>query len=217
MALNLGANPLILILLSLCEVFFVIIPALISSRISKKPFLEEIKNMGFSNNFRDFKYLLTNILIGLLIGVSLFLISGFLMNFILNFLIIPIFGVEFLQEGLNNAISTQPYYPTVTEFTIIIIIQIIIIGPCEEAFFRGFLITKLSLKIKIVYSILLSSFFFALYHTPPFIVPITTIITFYFYYFIIGLVFAFTFIKFNRLLMPCFVAHSIFNILVLLI
>jgi membrane protease YdiL (CAAX protease family) len=216
MTLNLGAYPLILILLSLFDLLFIFIPTFISSRFSKKPVFSEIKELGFYSIFRNYKHFLIHLMFGLLFGVLLFFISGFILSLIINYLFLSVFGIEFLQEGINNAISTQPFYPSPVELTILIIIQIIIIGPCEEAFFRGFLITKFNYKIKIIYSILLSSLLFTFYHTPPFLVPFSTIITFFPYYFVIGLFLALIYIKFNRSLIPCCIAHSLFNILILL-
>ncbi|MFX1502753.1 MAG: type II CAAX prenyl endopeptidase Rce1 family protein, partial [Promethearchaeota archaeon] len=92
----------------------------------------------------------------------------------------------------------------------------IITGPCEEAFFRGFLIKKLKVKLKLSYSIIFSSIIFTLYHIPPFLVPLTTIITYFGYYFAFGVLLSLVFVYFKYSLIPCSVAHSCFNILILL-
>ncbi|MFW9949818.1 MAG: lysostaphin resistance A-like protein [Candidatus Thorarchaeota archaeon] len=217
MTLNLGNIPLILIFLSLLEILFILIPAFISSKITKKTLLEEIKEMGFSKPFKSNKLITIQILSGLGIGITLYVIIGIIFSFIVNNLFIPIFGMDFVQNGVENAISVQPYNPSILELSILLIIQIIIIAPCEEAFFRGFLITKLDLKLRRRYSILFSSSFFALYHTPLFFIPFSTVIVYFPYYFLIALVLAFVFVKFKNSIIPCITAHSIFNILSLLI
>ncbi|MBD3342602.1 MAG: CPBP family intramembrane metalloprotease [Candidatus Lokiarchaeota archaeon] len=57
-------------------------------------------------------------------------------------------------------------------------LEVLIVGPCEEGFFRGFVLKKSENKLKNTSAILFSSLLFALYHVPPFLVPISTIITF---------------------------------------
>ena len=217
MTINLGTNFLLLIILSLMEILFIIIPALISSKIRKITFFMELSEMGFLRGLRTYKQLILKVISGLTIGALLFLISPYLLSLITNSVLIPLFGVEFVQNGIENAISTQPVNPSLIELSILIIIQITIIGPCEEAFFRGFLISKFNKKVKLKYAILFSSLIFTFYHTPFFLVPISTIILFFPYYFVIGLILALVFVYFKYSLLPCIVAHSIFNIFILLL
>ncbi|MFX1427840.1 MAG: CPBP family intramembrane glutamic endopeptidase, partial [Promethearchaeota archaeon] len=102
------------------------------------------------------------------------------------------------------------------QLAILIMLQIVLVGPCEEAFFRVFLINKFKEKVKITYSIIISSIFFTLYHVPPFIVPFTTVITFFGYFFTLGILLALIFVYFDFSLIPCSIAHSFFNILLFL-
>ncbi|MHA2123195.1 MAG: CPBP family intramembrane glutamic endopeptidase, partial [Promethearchaeota archaeon] len=107
--------------------------------------------------------------------------------------------------------------PNITQLIIIIILQILVVGPCEEAFFRGFFIKKLKERTKSIYLVLISSTLFAFYHVPPFLVPLTTVVTFFGYFFIIGVSLSLIFYYFKYSLIPVSVAHSCFNILILLI
>ena len=217
MTINLGTNFLLLIILSLMEILFIIIPALISSKIGKSTFLMELSEMGFSRGLRPFRQAILKIIAGLTIGALLFVISPYLLSFITNLVLIPLFGGEFVQNGIENAISTLPVNPSLIELSILIIIHIFVTGPSEEAFFRGFLISKFNKKVKLRYAILFSSLIFTFYHTPFFLVPISTIILFFPYYFAIGLILALVFVYSKYSLLPCFVAHSIFNIFILLL
>ena len=64
MTFDLGKDPIILISLSFLEILLILIPALIASRVEKKPFLEELKEMGFQKKP-------TTLLVGFLVTFSL--------------------------------------------------------------------------------------------------------------------------------------------------
>ncbi|MBY8989873.1 MAG: CPBP family intramembrane metalloprotease [Candidatus Lokiarchaeota archaeon] len=213
MVVQLGKNPWLLIGLIFIEALFVLAPAFISSKIEKKSFKELLSEMGFRKN----EDIYIKIIVGLNIGIIFFFFGDLLILFIRNIIIENIFGSRFIQEGQEGAITTMPIQPNVIQIIILILLQIIIIGPCEEAFFRGFLINKIKSNVKIPYLITISSIIFAFYHVPPFLVPLTTIITYFGYYFIFGVLLALIFIYFDYSLIPCTITHSLFNILLLLI
>ena len=211
--MQLGENPWILIALTFLEILLIFVPAVISSKIEKKTFKQLLSEMGFQKNEEIF----IKIIAGLSIGILFFFLGDFLIIFFRNVVVENLFGSKFIEAGQQGAISVAPVTPNLIQLSILIILQIVIVGPCEEAFFRGFIIKKLKVKMKLGYSVIISSILFALYHVPPFLVPITTIITFFGYYFIFGVLLAFIFVYFNYSLIPCTVAHFCFNILILLI
>ena len=213
MAIQLGEDPWILISLMFLELLFIILPGMISSKLEKKPFKEIILDMGFQEN----ENILIKLIAGVGLGILFFILGGYIVVFFRDVIIRNIFGSEFIQQAQQGAIVTTPIQPNLIQVFILILLQIIIIGPCEEAFFRGFLIKKIGEKLKISYSIIISSIFFALYHVPPFFVPMTTIVTFFGYYFTFGVLLSLIFTRFKYSLIPCSVAHSCFNILILLI
>jgi len=213
MAIELGENPWILIGLTFFEFLFIIIPALISSKLEKKPFKDIIKEMGFQKN----SDIIIKIISGISFGVIFFFFGNYIILFFRDIVIRNIFGNEFVETGKAGVISTSPFQPNNIQLIILIILQVIIIGPCEESFFRGFLIKKLNLKLKLANSIIISSIIFTIYHVPPILVPLTTIITFFGYFFTFGLILSLIYIYFDFSLIPCSIAHSIFNILILLI
>jgi membrane protease YdiL (CAAX protease family) len=215
MGIQLGENPWILIGLIFLEILFVVVPAFISSRIEKKHFRILLSEMGFQKN----EDILIKIIAGLSVGIFFFSFGDFVVIFFRNLIIENLFGTGFIQEGQEGAITTMPVQPNLIQLTMIIILQIILIGPCEEAFFRGFLINKFRSRknLKIRYLVIFSSILFALYHVPPFLVPLTTVITFFGYFFTFGILLALIFVYFDFSLIPCSIAHSFFNILLLLL
>ena len=213
MVVQLGENPWLLIGLISLEVLFVVVPAFISSKIERKHFRELLSEMGFRKNEDIF----IKIIVGINVGIIFFFFGDLVILFFRNIIFENIFGTGFIQEGQEGAITTLPIQPNYSQIIILILLQIIIVGPCEEAFFRGFIINKIKSNIKLPYSIVISSIFFTFYHVPPFLVPLTTVITFFGYYFTFGLLLALIFVYFDYSLIPCSIAHSFFNILLLLI
>ncbi len=213
MVIQLGENPWVLIGLTLLEVLFIILPAFISSKIERKSFKEEAIEMGFQKNENIF----IKIIGGISFGVLFYFSVGLIIILFRNMIIGNLLGSEFLTQGQEGAISTTPFQPDLIQIAVLIVLQIIIIGPCEEAFFRGFIIKKLKKKLNSAYSTIISSIFFTFYHLPPFLVPITTVITFFGYYFTFGVFLAILFIYFDYSLIPCSIAHSCFNIFILIV
>jgi membrane protease YdiL (CAAX protease family) len=213
MTIKLGENPWILIGLIFLELLFVLIPAYISSKIEKKSFKTLLFEMGFQKNDE----ILVKIIAGLSIGVIFFFLGPFILIFFQYIILENLLGAMFIAEGQEGVINTIPIQPNLIQIIILVILQIIIIGPCEEAFFRGFILKKLNFKVKIVYSVIISSIFFSLYHVPPFLVPLSTTITYFGYYFVFGILLAYIFIFFDYSLIPCSISHSCLNVLLLLL
>jgi membrane protease YdiL (CAAX protease family) len=216
MAIDLGKDPNILILISFAEILFILVPSLIAAKIEKKPFIVEVKELGFNVKNSKLKNIILKICAGILIGIFFFFISDLLLTFYIRSIIQNLLGVQFIEDGIGNAISTSPANPNFIQLSLLIAIQIAIIGPCEEAFFKGLIIKKSKNKVKLIYSIILSSLLFTIYHVPPFLVPLTTIITFFGYYFTFGILLSLVFVAFKGSLLPSSIAHSSLNILLLI-
>ena len=217
MSIQIGRNPWILIGLSSLEILFVILPAFITGKIEKKGVREELTEMGFKKNQDSLIANLLKIFTGIGIGILLFATGGFIIYFFRDIIVKFIFGTSFVQNGDAGAISTQPIQPSIIQVIIIIVLQFLIIGICEEAFFRAFLINKFKNKMRLRYAFIFSSILFTLYHVPPFLVPIATMITFFGYYFSIGLLLSYLFMYFDYSIIPVSIAHSIFNILIIVL
>ena len=213
MSIQLGESSWILIGIMFLEVLFIILPALIFSRLKKQSFTDELREMGFRKN----EDVLIKIISGLSFGILFFFFGNYILILFRDLIIRNIFGANFVEYALEGAISTAPLQLNLIQLIIIIILQIGLIGPCEEAFFRGFLIKKFNVKLKQIYSVIISSIFFTFFHVPPFLVPISTILTFFGYYFTLGLLLSFIFIYFNYSIIPCSIAHSCFNVLLMVL
>lgn len=216
MAIELGSNPWTLMLLTFLEPLFVVIPAFVVSKIEKKPIAQEIRGMGFRKNEDPFLKKALKILFGLSFGFIFFLAGGFILIFFRDIIVENLLGTKFVKQGAKNAITTEPIQPTYLQIMLLIIMQWFIVGPCEEGFFRGFVLKRCDQKTKRVYAVFVSSVVFAFYHVPPFLVPLTTIIMFFGYYFAFGVLLALIFVRFDNSLIPCSIAHSFFNMLILL-
>ncbi len=215
MSINLGATPLILILFITLEILLIIIPNLIASYMEKKSFKEELVDMGFSLSNYNIKRIILLISQGVLIGVIFYLIGGWILIFFVDIVIKNVLGTGYVENAIQNAINVDPINPQIIELVIIIVLQILIVGPCEEGFFRGFILKKIKNKSNYFLALTISSFCFTIYHIPPFLVPLSTIITFFGYYFTFGLLFGGLYRINKDSLLPCIIAHSLFNILVL--
>jgi len=213
MPVQLGENSWILIGIMFLEVLLIILPALIFSRLKKRSFTDELREMGFQRN----EDILIKIISGLGFGILFFFIGNYIIIFFRDLIIRNIFGADFVEHAQEGAISTTPIQPNLIQLVIIILLQIVLIGPCEEAFFRGVLIKKFNIKLKPIYSAIISSTFFTFFHVPPFLVPISTILTYFGYYFTLGLLLSFIFIYFNYSIIPCSIAHSCFNVLLMVL
>lgn len=215
MSINLGATPLILILFITLEILLIIIPNFIASYIEKKSFKEELVDMGFSLSNFNIKRVLLLVFQGVLIGVIFYFIGGWILIFFVDIVIKNVLGTVFVENAIQNAINIEPINPQIFELVIIIVLQILIVGPCEEGFFRGFILKKINNKSNYFLALTISSLCFAIYHIPPILVPLSTIITFFGYYFTFGLLFGGLYRINKESLLPCSIAHSFFNILVL--
>jgi len=217
MTIDLGENPVILFILMILESLLVIIPALITARIEKKSFKKVLSEIGFTNQDTNLLLLIKKVFYGIIIGITLFIIGGFIIFFFTEIVVGNLFGNAFIEEGIESSINTELKNPSLIYSAIFILLQIIIVGPTEEGFFRGFVFKKIETKLGLVVALILSSICFAFFHTPPLIVPISTIVTYFGYYFTIGCLLGLIFIWFDTSLIPCSVAHSLFNILILII
>ena len=77
MSIQLGENSWILIGIMFLEVLLIVIPALIFSKLKKKSFRYELREMGFQKN----EDILIKIISGLGFGILFFFISNYLIFF----------------------------------------------------------------------------------------------------------------------------------------
>ena len=120
MAVELGYNPWFLLLLTLLELFLVVIPALVASKIDKKSFAHEIGEMGFHKKVDPLSKNALKILAGLCFGFIFFLIGGYILWFFKNIVVENLFGTTFVEKGAKNAITAEPMQPNYLQLTLLI-------------------------------------------------------------------------------------------------
>ena len=217
MGLQLGQDPWILIALTFLEIFLILVPAFIASKIEKSSIKEEIIGMGFEKGNDTTLSLVFKSTTGVALGFTFFFIGGYILFFFKQVIVGSLFGSSFVQAGEESAINTSPLNPDPIQIVILILLQAIIVAPCEEGFFRGFIIKKTEQKLTTSWAIIIASICFTFFHVPPFIVTIETIISFFGYYFLFGILLALLFVLFKYSLLPCSIAHALFNILIILL
>lgn len=212
---QLGENFWYLIILMILELIILLVPVYVSSILEKKSIKVEFKEIGFFRGSKGIFNLVLRIILGIDVGIFLYIFAGLFLFLYKDILITSLFGTQFVEEGVSNRINAAPINSNLLEIIFIIILQVLITSPSEEGFFRGFLIQKFNRKLKLKYTVLISSALFTFYHLPPFLVPVTTIITYFGYYFLLGFLLALIFIYSNKSIMICIISHSIFNIFIL--
>ncbi|MBD3195552.1 MAG: CPBP family intramembrane metalloprotease [Candidatus Lokiarchaeota archaeon] len=210
-------DPWILISITFLELLFLIIPTYIAKTIETNSLKEQFIDLGFTKSDDSIPNIGAKIILGFILGIFFFLIGGYILYFFTIVVVSNLFGADFLVDAQKGAISTQPLQPNILQLFILIMQQIFIIAVCEEFFFRAFLIEKISYKLNVIHAMIISSLFFAIYHVPPFLVPLSTIITYFGYYFFFALLLGTLYIVLNQSLLSVIVAHSTFNILVILL
>ena len=102
-------------------------------------FKEEILEMGFKWSKEPFIRRIFKIFSGVLLAIGFLLSANYVIIFFRNIIFENLFGTEFIESADQGAISTTPISPNEIESLVIIILYIVIIAPCEEGFFRGFI------------------------------------------------------------------------------
>jgi hypothetical protein len=112
MTIDLGENPVILIILTLLESLLIIIPALITARIEKKPFKEVLSDIGFTNQNTNLLLIIKKVLYGIAIGITLFIAGAFILFFFIEIIVGNLFGNAFIEQGIESSINTELKNPT---------------------------------------------------------------------------------------------------------
>jgi len=150
------------------------------------------------------------ILLGLMIGFCFYYLASFMIS-TTQFLVVSAFGEDFYRIADEGSIDITPNLISVPELLIILSVNFILVGPCEELFFRGVLFRDFKSAYGNKIAIVSSSLIFGIYHIPPFIVPFQTIITFLPYYSLMGFFLALIVNFQDGDLTSAITAHAFFN------
>ena len=83
--IQLGENPWVLILLSTLEIFLVVIPIIISSRLSRTSIKHELREIGININLSNLSLKIKRAILGIFIGIILVLMSNYILVFFQDF------------------------------------------------------------------------------------------------------------------------------------
>lgn len=213
MGLELASSTLNYFLISLFELIFITI-ALLYFKIKKKNLKEEFINIVSPKKLQK-KSILIDILLGLIIGIAFYYIGKLLINLTV-YLVVLTLGTEFYLTGAGGQIDVTPPILNPIDLIITILISFIIVGFCEEFFFRGFLNREIG-KTSKIRGIILSGVFFSLYHVFPGLVPIQTTVTFFLYYLLMALLFTGLINYRKGNLLSSIIAHGTFNSIIFIL
>ena len=194
-------------LISLFELVFIAI-VLLYYKFKKKNLKEEFLTI-VSPQKLTFKAILMDIFLGLAVGIGFYYMGKLLINLTV-YLVVLTFGTEFYLTGAGGQIDVTPPILSPLDLIIAIIISYVLVGFCEEFFFRGFLNREIGKTSKIK-GIILSGMFFSLYHVFPGLVPIQTTVTFFLYYLLMAFLFTLLINYRNGNLISAIIAHGTFN------
>jgi membrane protease YdiL (CAAX protease family) len=149
--------------------------------------------------------------VGAGVGVGIFLsLFAYGLLFATFYAVVGIFGDNFYNTANSGSIDVSPEQVSIGEAIGLILINFVIIGVCEEYFFRGVLFVELK-KVVNNWSYIINGIAFSLYHIFPGIVPIQTTVTYFPYYFILGIFLCVLLDSQNNDLLSNIIAHGMFN------
>ena len=197
---------------------FIGVPVLIFY-LQKKDLKYEIRHRIIPNETqyrnKNWKLRIADIGFGIIIGTLFYFIGNFL-YFLTKNVIIAWLGADFFKIAQDGSVNTVPPPPPPSNAIIWlliisgVIVQFGVVALSEEFCFRGVLLKELNHK-SLPLGILLSSFFFMIYHILPGVVPIQTTLVFSVYYFVFGLLLSFSALIQKQDLITAIVAHGTFN------
>ena len=164
---------------------------------------------GSEQDGKTLKRATGDILLGLGVGILFFLV-GWGISILTEQVMAAILGSEVVEEAQQGTINPYPPLFSPVGISLAIAGQYLLVGTCEEFFFRGVLFGELFPRQPCL-GALVSAGAFTLYHVFPGLVPWLTLVVTWPYYFSIGLLFAFlVWIRHYNLLAPI-AAHGTYN------
>jgi len=218
---NLIFNPYIIIISSLAELIFIIVPILFVGRYLQNPTL---KNRFMILGVTSKGYRNVELFKEIIIGIAFALIGILLVNVVSIFVEISLeffFGIEIIQEiasssGEFNAII---YSSDLYSLILLTIVMILVIGTSEEILFRGFMQKGLVRSIGKNWGILITAFIFSMIHLIGIflIIPfdstyfIISFLLYFFPYFTLSLMLGLLFYWRKENLIAVMITHGVYN------
>lgn len=218
---NAISNPTLIAFLTLFEFILIAFPLIWTRRYLKNPSLKNrLALLGFTTKGYDEKRILKEVGIGLgfaLIGLGVVVGATLAMTFILE-----LFGVQFVEPSETEANITVG---DIFALIVMILMMILVVGPCEEILFRGFMMKGLTRTLGKNLSLFLTAFIFAIIHLVVVFVyiiidPVLFVILFVYLfapYIAISIMLGLLFNWRGENLIACVVCHGVYNSIVVTI
>jgi len=222
LAVSILLNPLFLVVSTFIELFLILIPLLYIKRFLQNPTLKNrLALLGFTREDFDQMGLIKEIFIGIgfaFAGLGLVIGSSLIVE-----LILQAFGITIeVADDADVLVSGLD----VLFLILMIIMMIVIVGPCEEILFRGYMQKGLVRVVGDKWGIFITAFIFAIIHLmmlPVYLLiypPIIVLILFFYLfvpYIAISLMLGLLFRWRKENLIAVIITHGVYNSLTLLI
>ncbi|TFG23977.1 MAG: CPBP family intramembrane metalloprotease [Promethearchaeota archaeon] len=158
--INIVLNPFFLVIITLVELVLILFPIWWSGRYLQNPNLKNrLTVLGFSTRGFDRKGIMKEVGIGIgfaFIGLLVVIGSSLLIQIILE-----LFGVRIIPQ--EDPYVTITIYDLIT-LILMILMMILVVGPCEEIAFRGFMQRGLSRVLSKNWGFIITALIFAGIH-----------------------------------------------------
>lgn len=221
--INIVTNPLFLVLITLVELILIMFPLIWAGKNLENPNLKNrLTLLGFTAKKYDRKGIVKEFSIGLgfaVIGLGLVIGSSIAIEFIFRLFFT-------FEESPPNNVDVLITGFDVLVLVLMIVMMLIIVGPCEEILFRGFMMKGLTRTLGKTAALWITAlifagihlvgllFFFLVYH------PITILVNFamlFVPYFAISLMLGLLYRWRDENLIAVVVTHGVYNSLTLII
>ncbi len=221
---NIISNPFFLVFTMLVTYVLLIFPLWYAGKYLQNPKLKNrLTILGFTSKDYELKGIFKEILIGLAFaGTGILLVAGASIS--IELILRYIFGVSIMQEGHSSDTEVIITGMDILVLILMIIMMILVVGPAEEACFRGFMMKGLNRTLGKKGGLFLTAFIFASLHLVGLIIyifnPIVMLILFvllFVPYFAISIMLGLLFNWRDENLIACIICHGVYNSITIII